>query len=36
MSNWTDFADSEPDLARQVRELFTAYKHHTMATLRPL
>jgi len=34
MSTWNTFASTEPDLARRVRELFTAHKHHTMATLR--
>jgi len=34
MSTWKTFAVAEPDLARRVRELFTAHKHHTMATLR--
>ena len=34
MTSWNDFAATEPDLSRRVRELFTAHKHHTMATLR--
>lgn len=34
MATWHDFAASEPDFAQRVRELFTAHKHHTMATLR--
>jgi hypothetical protein len=34
MTTWGDFSDAEPDFARRVRELFTAHKHHTMATLR--
>ncbi|MDA8185866.1 MAG: pyridoxamine 5'-phosphate oxidase [Actinomycetota bacterium] len=34
MSTWNIFAAAEPDLARRVRDLFTAHKHHTMATLR--
>lgn len=34
MTAWSEFAAAEPDLAKRVRELFTAQKHHTMATLR--
>ncbi|MDQ6725291.1 MAG: pyridoxamine 5'-phosphate oxidase [Actinomycetota bacterium] len=34
MTTWGEFSDAEPDLAARVRHLFTAYKHHTMATLR--
>ncbi len=34
MTTWNDFAASEPDFSRRVRELFTSHKHHTMATLR--
>jgi len=34
MALWNDFAVDEPDLAQRVRDLFTAHKHHTMATLR--
>lgn len=34
MASWNDFAAEEPDFAQRVRALFTAHKHHTMATLR--
>lgn len=34
MTAWPEFAAAEPDLSRRVRALFTAHKHHTMATLR--
>lgn len=34
MTSWIDFAREEPRFSGQVRELFTAYKHHVMATLR--
>lgn len=34
MTAWSEFAAAEPDLANRVRELFSAHKHHTMATLR--
>ncbi len=34
MASWDDFAAAAPDLAGRVRALFTAHKHHTMATLR--
>ena len=34
MTTWNEFAAAEPDLSRRVLELFTAHKHHTMATLR--
>jgi hypothetical protein len=34
MTTWKEFAAAEPDLAQRVRELFSAHKHHTMATLR--
>lgn len=34
MASWTDFATEQPDFARRVAALFTAHKHHTMATLR--
>jgi hypothetical protein len=34
MASWQDFVDSAPELASHVQGLFTARKHHTMATLR--
>ena len=34
MTTWSEFALDAPDLAQRVRELFTAHKRHTMATLR--
>lgn len=34
MASWNGFAADEPDFAQRVRALFTAHKHHTMATLR--
>ena len=34
MTSWNDFARDEPRFSGAVRELFTAYKHHTIATLR--
>jgi Pyridoxamine 5'-phosphate oxidase len=34
MASWQDFVDSAPDFASRVQGLFTARKHHTMATLR--
>lgn len=34
MTTWNEFAAAEPDLSRRVRTLFSAHKHHTMATLR--
>jgi hypothetical protein len=34
LSSWQDFVGSAPEFASRVQELFTAHKHHTMATLR--
>src|SRR3954452_9375131 len=34
MASWQDFVDSAPEFASRVQGLFTAHKHHTMATLR--
>jgi hypothetical protein len=34
MTSWSDFAGAAPDLAGRVKDLFTAHRHHTMATLR--
>ncbi|WP_338697168.1 pyridoxamine 5'-phosphate oxidase family protein [Streptomyces sp. Q6] len=33
-SNWAAFTTAEPDLAKTVEARFTAYTHHTLATLR--
>lgn len=34
MAAWKTFASEAPNLAERVSSLFTAHKHHTMATLR--
>ena len=34
MARWQDVVDTEPDFARDVREVFDAHKHKTIATLR--
>lgn len=34
MTSWKAFVAEEPDFAQRVQALFTAHKHHTMATLR--
>jgi hypothetical protein len=34
MARWQEFVDATPEFARRVQELFTAHKHHTMATVR--
>lgn len=34
MTAWSDFEGEEPSFAERVRRLFTAHRHHTMATLR--
>ena len=34
MPTWSEFAAAAPEFATRVGGLFTAYKHHTMATLR--
>jgi hypothetical protein len=34
MASWQDFVASAPEFASRVERLFTAHKHHTMATLR--
>ena len=34
MASWQEFVEATPEFARRVEELFTAYKHHTMATVR--
>jgi hypothetical protein len=34
MANWTDFAHAAPELAARVQRLFSAHRHHTMATIR--
>ncbi|MFI6338639.1 pyridoxamine 5'-phosphate oxidase family protein [Streptomyces sp. NPDC050535] len=33
-TNWAAFGAAEPDLAATVEERFTAFTHHTLATLR--
>jgi hypothetical protein len=34
MASWDEFARNAPDLARRVKNRFTAAKHHVLATLR--
>lgn len=34
MVSWGEFEAAEPELSARVRELFTVYRHHTMATIR--
>ena len=34
MARWAEFEASEPGLAQSVRDILTARKHHTVATLR--
>jgi Pyridoxamine 5'-phosphate oxidase len=34
MTTWRDFEQAEPAFAQRVRELFDAYRHKTLATLR--
>jgi hypothetical protein len=34
MTSWQEFVEATPEFAQRVEELFTAYKHHTMATVR--
>ena len=34
MTTWNEFAEAEPEFAARVRERFTSYRHHTMATVR--
>jgi Pyridoxamine 5'-phosphate oxidase len=34
MTTWRDFEQAEPAFAQSVRELFEAYRHKTLATLR--
>ncbi len=34
MTTWGDFSETAPEFAGRVRPIFTAHKHHTMATLR--
>ncbi len=34
MASWQDFVDSAPEFGERAEALFTARKHHTMATLR--
>jgi hypothetical protein len=34
MTRWSEFAAAEPEFASRVREVFSAHRHHAMATLR--
>jgi general stress protein 26 len=34
MTCWREFVEAAPEFAQRVEELFTAHKHHTMATVR--
>jgi hypothetical protein len=34
VASWQYFVDAAPEFAARVQRLFTAHKHHTMATLR--
>ncbi|HEX5268461.1 MAG TPA: pyridoxamine 5'-phosphate oxidase family protein [Acidimicrobiales bacterium] len=34
MVSWREFADADAELSARVLELFTSYKHHTVATIR--
>jgi hypothetical protein len=34
VASWRQFVEASPEFARRVEALFTAYKHHTMATVR--
>ncbi|MHB8658950.1 MAG: pyridoxamine 5'-phosphate oxidase family protein [Solirubrobacteraceae bacterium] len=34
MTSWQEFVEATPEFAQRVEGLFTAYKHHTMATVR--
>ena len=34
VASWQQFVDAAPEFARRVEALFTAHKHHTMATVR--
>jgi hypothetical protein len=34
MTKWSLFASEEPEFASRVRDVFSAHRHHTMATLR--
>jgi hypothetical protein len=34
MASWQEFVEAAPGFARRVEALFTAHKHHTMATVR--
>jgi hypothetical protein len=34
LARWQDVVDSEPEFATEVRQVFDAYKHKTIATLR--
>lgn len=34
VASWQEFVEATPDFAPRIEELFTAHKHHTMATTR--
>ncbi len=34
MASWAQFVEASPEFAQRVEALFSAYKHHTMATVR--
>lgn len=34
MASWQEFIDAAPEFAHRVEGLFSAHKHHTMATVR--
>ena len=34
MTTWNEFAAAEPEFAERVKERFTSFRHHTMATVR--
>lgn len=34
MARWSEFVDTEPDLAKEVLEIFEAHKHKAIGTLR--
>ena len=34
VASWQDFVDAAPEFASRVQGIFTAHKHHSMATLR--
>ena len=34
MASWAEFSAAEPEFSSRVGDLFTGYRHHTMATVR--